>query len=250
MPKSPFSNRSVDEWIIQLQQATSADDRYRALLAISSSGSRQQALKYSVLSLEDSDSGVRALAAKQIRELKTRDDAELGASIEAWQEIASKLQKLLADEDPDVRFEAARTLTQVSPGDIAARDVLLALLDDDGTQPLMLAVVVTAVGERQDLGATVLLPRFQKLISHSQAEVRENVSAVVCQWGSEVTTMLPELIVALDDDEPIVRENAAIALSDSGAATEEVLAALRIAAKDEDEGVAAAAQNAITKLVA
>jgi HEAT repeat protein len=249
MPKSPFSNRSLEEWMTQLQQAASAEDRYRALLAITSSGSPQQCLGCCTLALNDQDSGVRALAAKQLRELKSRNAVGMGESPDTWVEIATKLQTLLTDEDPDVRFEAARALTHVNPDVASARHVLLDFLDDEGTQPLMLAVVVTAIGERRDLGVAELQPRFQKLLGHAQAEVRENASAVVCQWGADVETMIPELIVALDDDEPIVRENAAVALFHCRTATVEVLAALRTASTDEDEGVAAAAAKSLHKLL-
>jgi hypothetical protein len=246
MPQPPFSSRSAEEWIKVLQQSTSADDRYRALLGVNSKGSPQQAWEWCGRSLGDADSGVRALAAKQLRELKSRITDQ--SSSENWASTSTSLQQCLNDEDPDVRFEAARTLTQVAPECAAARDVLLALLDDEGTQPLMLAVVVTAVGERLDLPPELVLSRFQRLLGHPQAEVRENSSAVVCQWGTKAAPLVEELITALDDDEPIVRENAAIALGGCGVASEEVLKALEIAATDEDEGVAAAARSACEQL--
>lgn len=246
MPQSPFSSRSAEEWINVLQQSSSADDRYRALLGVNSTGSPQQALEWCARSLGDADSGVRALAAKQLRELKSR--AADQTSSETWSSTSASLQQCLSDEDPDVRFEAARSLTQVAPECTAAREVLLTLLDDEGTQPLMLAVVVTAVGERTDLPAELMLPRFQRLLGHPQAEVRENSSAVVCQWGPKAAALVGELITALDDDEPIVRENAAIALGGAGVTSEHVLKALEIAATDEDEGVADAARGACEQL--
>jgi HEAT repeat protein len=246
MPQKPFSSRSAEEWINVLQQSTSADDRYRALLGVNSTGSRQQALEWCARSLGDTDSGVRALAAKQLRELKSRTADQ--TSSENWSSTSAILRQCLNDEDPDVRFEAARTLTQVAPECAAARDVLLALLDDEGTQPLMLAVVVTAVGERRDLPPEMVLPRFQRLLAHPQAEVRENSSAVVCQWGTKAAPLVEELITALDDDEPIVRENAAIALGGSGVTSEKALKALEVAATDEDEGVADAARGACEQL--
>jgi HEAT repeat protein len=246
MAPSPFAKRSAEEWINVLQQSASADDRYRALLGVNSTGSPQQALEWSARSLGDADSGVRALAAKQLRELKSRSSDQ--SSTENWSKASTSLQQCLNDEDPDVRFEAARTLTQVAPECAAARNVLLALLDDEGTQPLMLAVVVTAVGERLDLSPELMLSRFQRLLAHPQAEVRENSSAIVCQWGTRAAPLVEELITALDDDEPIVRENAAIALGACGVTSEQMLKALEIAATDEDEGVAAAARSACVQL--
>ncbi|HEY4259290.1 MAG TPA: HEAT repeat domain-containing protein [Schlesneria sp.] len=248
MSQLPFASRPLEEWISELQNAISADDRYRALLAITSLGSTQQLLSSCASSLDDTDSGVRALAAKQLRDLKLREKSESDVGGEAWTAIGAKLQTLLGDDDPDVRFESARTLTHVTPRDAASRDLLLALLDDEETQPLILAVVVTAIGERIDLPPESLRSRFQRLLGHPQAEVRENASAVVSRWGTAAAPLVLELITALDDDEPIVRENAAIALGNCGAKSEAVLKALEVAVTDEDEGVAEAARAACQKL--
>ena len=108
--------------------------------------------------------------------------------------------------------------------------------------------MVTALGEREDSQPIDLLPRFRKLLSHPQAEVRENVSALVSRWGASAEPLVAELIYALDDDEPIVRENAAIALGGAGVASEDVIAALHQAAADDDGGVALAAKAASERL--
>ena len=243
---SPFSNRPMSDWIEDLQGAGSADERYRALLAVISTASPPESVRWCRHSLRDADSGLRALAAKTLGELKRRavaDDA-------VWPEIGAELAERLSDEDPDVRFEAARALGRVNPRLTEARDVLLALLDDGGTQPLMIAVVVSALGERPDADADVelLVPRFRHLLAHPQAEVRENVSAVVAGLNAVAASLIGELIVALDDDEPIVRENAALALGRSGRNSPDVLAALATAAGDDDEGVATVARDAHARL--
>ncbi len=241
---SPFSNRPLPAWIEDLQRAGSADDRYRALLAVISMASPPESVRWCRHSLRDVDSGLRALAAKSLGELKRRT-VESDA---AWPEISTELVERLGDEDPDVRFEAARALGRVNPQLTEALDVLLSLLDDEGTQPLMIAVVVSALGERPDADAEVLVPRYRHLLAHPQAEVRENVSAVVAGSGTVAAALVRELIAALDDDEPIVRENAAVALGRSGNNSPEVLAALTTAAGDDDEGVAMAARDAQARL--
>lgn len=245
MSRSPFTGRPLQDWIKDLAQAPSPDDRYRALLAVQSLGSPSQQLEGCRTALADADSGMRAQAAKKLRDLRSQIETISATERSA---LAAKLSDLLRNDDPDVRFEAARTLGVLDPNNSGARDVLLALLDDEGTQPLMLSVVVTALGERDDSQPTDLLPRFRKLLSHPQAEVRENVSAVVSRWGASAAPLVAELIQALDDDEPIVRENAAIALGGAVITSDDVISALHQAAADEDEGVALAAKTACERL--
>ena len=239
----PFSDRPLSGWIEELQQSESAENRYRALLAVNAASKPLDAVRWCRLSLGDLDSGVRALAAKQLGEWKRR-----ALECEAWTEVGAELADRLNDPDPDVRFEAARALGRVNPQLTSARDILVSMLDDEETLPLMTAVVVSALGERQDSEASALIPRFQKLLEHSQAEVRENVSAVVAGLGLAAAGLVTELIAALEDDEPIVRENAAIALGEAGVDSQQVLAAISMAIRDEDEGVAAAARAAQAKL--
>jgi HEAT repeat protein len=241
---SSFANHSLSEWTEDLQHATSAENRYRALLAVSSLGSLAESVRWSRHSLQDTDSGVRALAAKQLGESKTRDTP---TSIE-WTAIAGELATLLRDDDPDVRFETARSLGRIDPNHSTAREVLLSLLDDDGIQPLMIAAVVSALRERSDVDTAVLVLRYRSWLTHERAEVRESVAAAVSSWDARAAAMVEELVVALDDEEPLVREHAAMALGRARVASEKVFAALREAASDEDEGVAAAAETALRSL--
>ena len=70
---APFSDRSLEEWTVVLQQAASPDERYRALLAVKSLGSVEEVVASSRRSMNDDDSAMRALAAKQLGELKELD---------------------------------------------------------------------------------------------------------------------------------------------------------------------------------
>ena len=241
---SPFSGRSCAEWIEVLQHAITPDERYRALLAVKSLGSLDEAVKWSRRSLDDADSAVRALAAKQLGELKrvsTGDDA-------TWTGIATELSERLEDSDIDVRFEVARALGRIRTNEGSSRGVLLALLDDDGIQPLMTAAIVAALGERSDVDRSLLAARYGSLLSHEQAEVRESVSAAVAAWGPQAAALVEPLVLALDDEEPLVREHAALALGRADVASEAVIAGLRTAAADEDEVVAETARGALRRL--
>ncbi len=239
----PFSDRPLSAWIEELQHAESSDDRYRALLAVNALGESLDAMQWCRHSLDDVDSGVRAMAAKQLGEWKRR-----ALECEMWLEVGAELAERLNDPDPDVRFEAARAVGRVNPQLTLAHDILISMLDDEGTQPLMTAVIVSALGERQDSDADAMIPRYRKMLRHSQAEVRENVSAVVAGLGLTAAGLVVELVAALNDDEPIVRENAAVALGGSGVNTPQVLAALSTTTRDEDEGVAVAARAAHARL--
>ena len=245
---SQFSKRPLAEWVEDLQRASSPDDRYRALLAINSVGKPTDAMHWCRQALQDTDSGVRALAAKQLGEWKRRGDSATAVDASTWDQIGAALAGCLRDEDPDVRFEAARALGAIQPLLPEANAVLLSFLDDEGTQPLMIAVVVTALGEYAEAAPDVLLPRLRTLLAHSQAEIRENVSAVIARSQRIAAALASELVLALDDDEPIVRENAAVGLGLSGNVSTDVMSALATAGQDEDEGVADAARTAHARL--
>ena len=241
---SPFAGRSLEEWIEVLQQATTPDERYRALLAVKSLGTLDEAVVWSRHSLSDADSAVRALASKQLGELKRLSTGDVAP----WTEITIELSERLSDSDIDVQFEAARALGRIQINNGSSKGVLLALLDDEGIQPLMTAAIVTALGERSDVDLSLLVSRYGRLLSHEQAEVRESVSAAVAAWGSQAASLVDPLVAALDDEEPLVREHAALALGRAEVASEAIIAALRTASADEDEVVAETAREALRRL--
>lgn len=251
MPRfvSPFEKRPLSAWIDDLQQSQVVDDRYRALLAVNSLGTTQEIVHWSRRLLNDADSSVRALAAKQLGERKrTGSSPETGNDDFSWADVGAELVARLHDDDPDVCFEAARALGAINPQVAEARHVLMSLADDDEIQPLMLAVIISAIGERMDIEAADLVPRLRNLLVHPQAEVRENATALAAKLGSGASELITELIVALDDDEPIVRENAAVALGQAGQSSTEIIAALQAASQDDDAGVAEAAKASIARV--
>lgn len=242
----PFPNRSLAEWIKIFQESTGADERYHAMLAINRLGGFADAVPICRQGLRDLDSGVRARAARQLG-----DRAKLGMSSgeeEIWSAVADELIEKLTDEDPDVRFEAARAAGVIKPQAAQARDVLMEFLADPETQPLMVAAVLGVLAERSDIEEGSLIPQLRNLLGHAQAEVRENASYMVCRMAEGSRALVSELVTALDDDEPVVRENAAIGLGRAGVNRPQVLSALSTARQDDDEGVAAAARAALERL--
>lgn len=240
--KSPYQQRSLADWQRDLESAAAGEDRYRALLAINALATPFEAVSGCRAALTDAEPGVRALAAKRLREW--RQLSEGAAPSPDWEGIADDLRRVLADTDPDVQFEAARALGWIWPDGDEGVTVLWRMLGDDEAQPLMLALLVTALAEHPRSCPEAHLPRLRELLRHPQAEIRENTSGLIATSVTAAQVLEAELVVALDDDEPIVRENAAIALGHIPLKGPETCAALTRAAEDEDEGVAAAARRA------
>jgi HEAT repeat protein len=245
IPGTQFSKRPLADWVADLDQSPDAEVRYRALLAVQSLAAPLDGIEACRRALQDADSGVRALAAKQLGDWKRR--ATFGADL-SWSDAAQELTVKLDDPDPDVRFESARALGRIEPSGSIAREVLLALVDDSETQPLTSGLVISALMERTESDWSFMLPRYRRLISHNQAEVREHASAGIVKLGRLADQLIPELVLALDDEEPIVRENAAHALGEAMTNTDSVRSALESACSDEDEGVAEAARNALARI--
>jgi HEAT repeat protein len=241
---SPFAKRPLTEWVDQLQRSSSSEDRYRALLAVNALAAPTDVARWCRHSLADADPSLRALAAKQLGELKHRHESDAKLTV-AWPDVVADLLLRLSDADFDVRFEAARALGRIDASQESPRTVLETLLDDEATQPLMLAAVVSAIAERSESLSESRVARYRILLSHDLAEVRESVAAAIAAVGAGAREFVAELLVALDDDEPIVRENAARALGHAGVESPEIIAELNKTTADEDEGVAAAAREAI-----
>lgn len=244
---SPFSTKPLSAWIQDLQHAVAPEDRYRAVLALKAVGNWPERLQWFQQALQDVDSGVRALAAKLLGESPRAEKPTATDDVD-WSTIEAALTLRLTDDDPDVRFESARALGRINPQLKAPRDLLVSLLEDEGTQPLMLAVVVSTLKERRDPECSILIPRLKQLLHHPQAEVRENTAALVADSPILAAGLVPDLTAALEDDEPLVRENAAIGLGIAGVRSADVLAGLLAATADEDEVVAQVAKDAHKRL--
>ena len=225
-----------------LQQDDSAEQRLRALQAISLLAPPDEITRWGTHALRDSDSTVRALAAKLIGGLRKPISDE----------SSSSLVSLLQDPDPDTRFEAARALlrTKSKHADLVA-PILFAFLDEDETQPLMVASILNTFVEADSFPGRTgseLLPRLLRFLDHDRAEVREANSAVFAKWPSLCESCADKLLPLLDDSEPVVREQIALAFGLSGVNDEKVREGLRIASQDEDSEVARIATEALQRL--
>jgi HEAT repeat protein len=235
----PFSNQSAADWIVQFQNAADAEQRLRALQAIGVVCPPEEIVQWASKALHDVDPVVRALAAKlsgnPALPLSTSEDVQLFL--------------LLADADPDVRFESSRALIRRKSAQAnAAFPILFSFLDEPETHALMVAAVVSALIEAElPPGVVVdeLQPRIQKLLEHERAEVREAIAHAFARWPVMVTSLSDQLIPLLDDSEPIVREKIAHAFGQAGVFNGRIKVALESASQDEDTEVAREAADAL-----
>ena len=236
----PYSERSLEEWISSLTSAASGEERLRALQAIGFLSSTEQLGQFASQALADSDPMVRALAAK----LLSRDGIVPG------QETLNRLNSQLDDEDPDLRFESARTLLKNQGSENAVR-VITAFLSQQETHPLLLAAIINALAQSQITEGQAnqfVAPSLQHLLTHEKGDVREAIASLFVKWPELVRAHRAEMLTLLDDEEPVVRERIAVALGQSGLHDDELKNALQVATKDEDPEVARVATEALARM--
>ena len=239
----PFSNQSVSEWTVQFRQSSAAEDRLRALQAVSVLAPADETSRLANDALNDVDPMIRAMAARLVgREgMATSSDTE------------AKLVRLLYDEDPDVQFESARTLIRTKSRQAPqAYPSLFTRLDEAETPALMLATILSLLTEADLDPATVdgeLRPRLMGWLEHDRGEVREAIANAFGKWPSMAHACVDRLIPLLEDSEPVVREKIAFTLGQSGINTDAVRAGLETATTDEDTEVARVAKEAVANLV-
>ena len=222
--------------------AAEPEERLRALQAIGSLCSPNEKAQWASHALNDTDATIRAMAAKQLG----------NAGSPATEMAESQLVSLLADTDPDVRFESSRALVRLkSTRTNLAIPVLFSFLDESETHALMIAAVVNALVETDLPHETViegLQPRLKKLIDHERAEVREAIANAFAKWPIMAASLSETLLPLLDDPEPLVREKIANALGEAGIVNDNIKSALESASHDEDTEVARVAREALDKL--
>lgn len=245
-PKSPFAGRPLSAWLQVLSTGSDAEERYRALQAVIALGREDEVVGLIRQGLDDADSAVRAGAARWLA--RSAEKSSRPGAPDDWKSIQSVWEKLLKDDDPDVRFESARGLLALTPDHAAALAVVLEFLRDPETQPVMQVSILKTLsqaGMRLSADSAPWLP----LLQAGQAEVRETAARTVGHCGVAAAGEFSSALIALlNDEEPFVREEAARALGNSPTAPEEMLTALEAAANDEDTLVAEAAQASLTAL--
>jgi len=240
-----FAHRPLFDWQHDFRTSADAEVRYRAIQAIAALGGEEESLNWLRQGLDDGDSAIRASAARQL--LPRAGAGQRLEQEQIWASIRIRWEQLLSDDDPDVRFESARGLLRLDPACQAATITLLMLLDDDETQPPMLAAILRALTEVTPADVAVA-PRWPRYLEHPQAEVREQAARALGTWGRQSVELATNLILLLDDEEPFVREEAARSFGHLGVSSSEILAALTMAADDEDELVATVAKASLSQL--
>ncbi len=233
---------SVDELRKRFQSADPAE-RYRAVMGLAAQPDRLAAIIDLQHGLDDTDSAVRAGAARRLAEFALPSSRIGDASF--WLAITNRWQVLLDDHDPDVRFESIRGLLHLDPHHTTAVAELWKLFHIDEVHPLMLAAMLKVLG---DIGPRDVPPGWQwsALLRHPHAEVREQAARTAGLWRVQESSS--DIVFLLDDDEPFVREEAARALGLIGQCDASVLAALRTASEEEDEVVAETARQSLEVL--
>ncbi|MFO0918558.1 MAG: HEAT repeat domain-containing protein, partial [Planctomycetaceae bacterium] len=216
------------------------------LQALISLGEPNDVVRLIRLGLHDADSAVRAGVSRWLARQAT--GAPRPGTEDDWRAIQPAWDKLLGDDDPDVRFESARGLLALSTDHDAAREILLEFLRDPETQPAMQVSILKTLSH---LGARLPAEAgpWRQLLQSDQAEVREEAAKAVgiCVLASTSDLASP-LFVLLNDEEPLVREEAARALGRSPVASAEILTALEAAVQDDDSLVAETAQSSLAAL--
>lgn len=242
--RKPFDEKPLAAWCEQFRSSPAAEERYRALQAIVALAGVEDAIGWLTPGLLDAEASIRAGAARWLAsqaELSPRPGSDA-----AWQTIRSRWQALLADDDPDVRFEAARGLILLDAEGNDAACKLSELLHDDETQPVMLAAILELY--RRIEPSAVAPPAWSRFLQHEQSAVREAAARALGPWAAGSEQLARDLLPLLDDEDPFVREEAARALGVIGVSSAEILAALSASVSDEDDVVAAAARAALQRL--
>jgi HEAT repeat protein len=234
----PFTEKPLTAWCELLRSSPDAEERYRALQAITVLADPAESVHWLRSGLDDLDSAVRAGAARWLAsrvELTPRP-----GSAEDWNRIAERWAQLLSDDDPDVRFESARGVMQIDPANAAAVRVLAELLSDPETQPAMVAAILK-VYRTIDRKNAIPTPEWLRWLRHDQSALREEAVRTLAHWGAGSPNLAQDLVPLLDDEDPFVREEAAKSLGAIGVSSPDIIAAWETATSDDDEIVAAAA---------
>ncbi len=146
------------------------------------------------------------------------------------------LERLAADEYPDIRAYAAHALAEVAPK--ARQDTVVALLaaTDDG-ESAVIASSLWALRTLKGLRAGDGLPeRIIPLLGHEDKNVRHEAANVLAHLGSGALPALEALMRAATDGESIVRNSAIVAIGDIGPDAAAAVPLLIDALGDENQG--------------
>ena len=180
--------------------------------------------------LADGDSAVRSRAAEALGAVGPGNDQVVGA-------LTAQLKTAEARS-------AARGLARCGPVALTATDALIALLDNP--DPDIRWNAERTLGK---IRATAAIPRLVALLNDPDDQVREHAAEALGDIGPEAASTVPALIAALKDKYMKVRRDSARSLGQMGPAAKEALPALQAIAKDDpEETVRQAAAGAIKRI--
>lgn len=177
---------------------------------------------------KDSDPHVRNVAAQALGDLGVRDREVIAALREmlstpeklvaiqslaklggpALESVVPELVPLLADSDPTVRWNAARTLGQIGPTAAPAVPSLIRALKD--ADPIVREQSAEALGKIGPAAAAAV-PDLIGVLSDEAVKVRRDAVRSLGQIGPAAKTALPAIEKLHNDPEPMVREAAVTA---------------------------------------
>lgn len=158
------------------------------------------------------------------------------------------LEKLAADQYPDIRATAAHALPEVAPE--ARQDTVAALVAaTDDRESAVIAASLWALRTMKRLQAGDGLPeRIIPLLGHSDKNVRHEAANVLSHLGSGALPALDALMKAATDDESIVRNSAIVAIGDIGPEAAAAVPLLIDALGDEKHGTRQFAATALGRI--
>lgn len=144
---------------------------------------------------------------------------------------------------PEAR-SAARGLARCGAAALAASDALIALLEN--ADPDIRWNALRTLGK---IRATASIPKVVVMLNDPDDQVREHAAEALGDMGPAASTTVPALMAALQDKYMKVRRDAARSLGQIGPAAQAALPALKALAKDDpEEMVRQEAAGAIKRL--
>ena len=160
-------------------------------------------------------------------------------------QVITKLLALLQDEDPEVRWRAARALGELGNSSETIVSTLLAQLQNKNSEVRWKAT--RALGELGNSSETVLKSLLARL-EDNDSELRCSAARVLGNLRNSSETVVSALLARLQDTDSELRGWAASALGNLGNSSETVVSALLARLEDTDSEVRGWAAIALGKL--
>ena len=206
-------------------------------LGLGSPAEADAALDGLINALDDDEPLVREIAVERLREMGPK----------AIRAADAVIDRLGHDPSIRVRWQAARTLTEIARGKPAVIPALIAAIDDENP-----VVGETALSSLADLGkeAEGALPAIRKALQNRAESIRRAAASAIGQVGPPAAVAVPALLDVLENDpSESVRREAVNALAGLGPdATASVPTLIRSLERDDDPNVRRCAALALARI--